>query len=356
MGNKILNTAKALAYFKAQQAKATKENEEIQLIWATDAVNAIESTRAIFEYEFDCEENTFSIVSFKDKNATSVVIPAPVNTIKEKVFAENLAITEVTLPSTIRKIGDMAFINCSNLDTVSIAPETTFYGCFVAPYDQLPTIEVEAFAFCSSLNQAQNLIDFFTVYETAAFRGCSSIKDIKLRDTAVISEYLFADCHGLESVNFSGRVRTIGTNSFTSCTGLKSVEFLSLSALFSDGKEEVYTISQGAFSFCESLESISFDILKSLIIEPSAFYECYELKTVDFNINLPGIDVGESSFDSCGQLKSLYFPCSHVKFDRFAFADCDKLAKVSFDATQDDVEIHEESFLQCPNVTLEFLD
>ncbi len=67
------------------------------------------------------------LVQFAPKGCTSYVIPDGISTIEHDAFYESLSLRSVTIPSSVKKIGDCAFYYCESLKEVyckSVTPPT----------------------------------------------------------------------------------------------------------------------------------------------------------------------------------------------------------------------------------------
>jgi hypothetical protein len=124
-------------------------------------------------------------------------------------FYGNTKITSVTIPSTVRTIGEYAFYGCTKLKSVTISQKA----------------------------ELSSIGDY-------AFRDCASLKEININAESV-GEQAFYDCTKLSKVTFGNKVKEIGDYAFWN-TALKSITF---------GKN-ITTIGDEALSGCTKLEKI----------------------------------------------------------------------------------------------------
>lgn len=119
-------------------------------------------------------------------------IELPVTQIGAGAF-ENSAISSVTVPSNINRIGDDAFSNCESLESAdfSATSNVTFgYG---------------AFADCISLTDVA-LPTALTQIPAATFRGCTSLETIVLPATVTsINANAFGGCESLKSMRMPNK-------------------------------------------------------------------------------------------------------------------------------------------------------
>ena len=130
--------------------------------------------------------------SVNTKTEHKLEIPAEIDDIAvtgiaAEAFKSCTSITAVTVPDSVKYIGDFAFYDCDNLKTVTIA-------------DSVETIGV------------------------GAFRGCDVLNDVKLPATlTVVSEQLFWECASLSKITFGTKTAVIGTGAFYNCDALTAI-------------------------------------------------------------------------------------------------------------------------------------
>lgn len=130
----------------------------------------------------------------------------------------------------IKKIGDLAFYNCTSLTSVDLPSATNigsraFDGCSALASVVFPSatdIGDYAFQNCGVLTSA----DFpnATFIRNGAFSNCSSLTSRVFPNTLYVDDYAFQNCNSLTSVVFP-RVIDIGRSAFCYCNSLTSVDF-----------------------------------------------------------------------------------------------------------------------------------
>ena len=142
---------------------------------------------------------------------TSVTIPGTVKYIGQSTFANSSALQTIYLSEGIETIGDYAFTNCDLLSKV-IIPNT------------VKSIGDGAFSYCSSL-ESITIPNSVNSLGDSLFRDCSSLKSIIIPESVkTIGEFAFGNCSSLESVAIYGEVADIEMyDVFYGCTSIKKV-------------------------------------------------------------------------------------------------------------------------------------
>ena len=198
-----------------------------------------------------------------------------VSSIDRSVFS-NANITSITLPSSLKEIGEVAFTDCKSITEIVI-PEN------------VDVIKDFAFAGCTNLKSV-TLPESMTRIGQGAFYRCESLQEINVPfQIETIEEFAFSSCVSLKEVSIPKTVTAIKREAFKNCKGLERV-------LLADGLE---SIGSRAFEGCENLEELVLPDSVS-VIEYDAFKECHRLKRINRPTNL--CKIGEDAFYGCDSL------------------------------------------------------
>ena len=192
----------------------------------------------------------------EDKYATSIDIPEGVTIIPDYCFYGCSSMESITLPSTIKQIGERAFNGCSALTSIDIPEGVTI-------------IPGRCFDGCSSMESITLPSTIKQIGENA-FNGCSALTSIDIPEgVTIISKWCFCECKKLNSVTLPSTIKQIGENAFRGCSALTSIDI----------PEGVTIISNWCFCECKKLNSVT---LPTTIkkIEDSAFYKSNKVKTI----------------------------------------------------------------------------
>ena len=170
----------------------------------------------------------FSVVSLG--NAAPAAAASTDFTITNGVLTKyNGSKNRVTIPSTVKSIGERAFEECTDIIEISIPKSVTSIGRY-------------------------------------AFEQCSGLTKITIPDSVTtIGNYAFDQCTGLKSVTISNNVKAIGIGTFNECDSLTKITI----------PDSVTTIGKQAFNGCTSLKSATISSVKTIGLE--AFEDCDEL-------------------------------------------------------------------------------
>lgn len=202
--------------------------------------------------------------------STELKIPSRIGTYEvysiEDYAFDNLLITSVYIPESVRQIGTNAFKNCTKLE------EVVFTG-----NSKLTTIGGGAFENCTSLSKI-TLPQTVTYLKNYAFKNSAITQaEFYSLSDSYLGESIFEGCASLERVHFydSCTLTTIMPNTFKNCTALKSVILPS----------SLKTIGNYAFRGCSALEGIDLpETLES--IESYAFMYAFDSK-LNISVTIP---------------------------------------------------------------------
>ncbi len=123
--------------------------------------------------------------------------------------------TSVTIPASVKKVGNYAFDGCSKLTEISVDAQNTAFsseGGMLFNKDKTILIRVPHTATSVSIPKTVTRI------EVCAFEGCSSLTTVTLPDGLKEIDYrAFEGCTSLKSITIPESVEKIAKNAFESC-------------------------------------------------------------------------------------------------------------------------------------------
>ena len=307
------------------------------LFWEKEYV-VREGTEVICDCAFFCCESLQSITIpnsvksignrafYECKSLQSITIPNSVTSIGKEAFSCCESLQSITIPNSVKSIGNYAFRNCESLQSVTIPNSVTsiedhaFSGCeshqSVTIPNSVKSIGKEAFSGCVSL-QSITIPNSVTKIEDDAFWGCKSLQSVTIPNSVKsIGKKAFSGCKSLESITIPNSVTSIGDDAFYLCKSLQSVTI----------PNSVTSIGDGTFCWCESLQSVT--IPNSVTkIGNEAFWGCDSLQSVTIPNSVTSI--GNKAFNDCKSLQSITIPNSVKSIGDGAFRECDSLQSIT---------------------------
>ena len=315
-------------------------------------------------------------VTYKKKNYTVVGIA-------DSAFSKCVKLQSVSIPVSVKKVGNKAFIECVSLEKAEFA---SIEGLCQIEFKQKSSNPL-SYANHLYINGKEiiNLIipDGVTSICNGAFGGCSSITSVTIPESVTsIGMEAFNDCRGLKKAEFSSieslckikfnvyetrrscnplfyahhlyikgkeitdliipkGVKSIGDIAFCGCSNITTVTI----------PESVTNIGYGAFEGCSSLTSVT--IPESVTsISDGAFYGCKNLMSITIPNSISKI--GSAAFYECVSLTDVTIPNSVKEIGKKAFASCFHLTQVKIPASVKIIE--EDAFSGCPRLKNVYCD
>ena len=177
-------------------------------------------------------------------------------TIENRAFAFNSSLKEISLPASVKELGDAVFYCCKRLENIRIASNPYFVhalGMMLIGYEGNNRIVFSTVS-CFPSSEGGNL-DISYGYTTIKM-GCFSFCDLTRINWMVITSVesnCFGYCDNLEYVNLDQAV-TIGSGVLNYCKSLKSIDLPMASSIGSNvlcNNESLETIGLGCGDLLE---------------------------------------------------------------------------------------------------------
>ena len=262
---------------------------------------------------------TEAAYSFNGSGITKASFAENTKTIPSFLFYNCYKLTDVSLPETLTQINNYAFTNCSSLSTIELNEglekigSNAFTATAITEITLPSTIKTGGYAFAKSKLEKASFAKGAVSVPTQMFGNCRQLREVTLPETIKsINGYAFENCvqlrsielpssleklesscfkaSGLTGIVLPDSVKNIGTSSFINCANLKT-------ATIGSG---LTVISSTAFSNCTALEKVTLTSAK-LKASANAFYNCRRLSEVDYSNTSFSFD--KSSFAKCYSLK-----------------------------------------------------
>lgn len=251
---------------------------------------------------------------FNASNIRKIIIPEGITNIVEAQYEgafSGAGIQQITIPSTIKKIGEYAFGRCENLERVILK-------------EGVEEIGIRAFAYCNNL------------------------KEISLPSTLkVINSEAFSENDKLSSIEIRNTVTTIGGNAFYKMKCViypkgTSVETGNLDygarIIIDENVKDYVTIDDCIYSADKTtLYYVPMDKTEVTIPEgvttigKYAFYNCTELRTITIPNSVTVIE--NSAFNNCTSLNKLELSEGITNVESLIIEDCYNLKEIIIPST-----------------------
>ena len=256
---------------------------------------------------------------------TSVTIPDGVTSIDETAFLGCTSLTSVTIPDSVTSIKSKAFFNCTSLKSVTIPASVTninigdyalgYYEIYNTDSCEWEMYKVDGF----KINYVKNTYGHMYALKNG-FTDEACLLTNELDDgTLEITKYAGNSATYVIPGEINGKkVTEIGDSTFKGCTELTSITI-------PDG---VIGIGNNAFSGCTSLETVTIPASVTYVGN-SAFYGCTSLKSVTVPESVTYI--GGYAFAECYSLKYADIPANVTGIGASPFYNCRSLENINTD-------------------------
>lgn len=268
-----------------------------------------------------------SFVSFTAPESLKIIgknaFPSTLETIKLNEGLEILSgfgsskITEVTIPSTVRVIGDYAFSDCYKLVTVEGLESDVIDRIGEHAFDRT-SLKAERIRFGKNLKSIGNY----------AFNEVKQIHNVILNEgLESVGNYAFKnDIEAFSGIDFilPSSLRTIGSFAFSN-SGITGKLVI---------PEGITSLNQGSFSLNTAVTELEYNAIDCNLDISWLYYESdgpfggISVKTIKFGDKVETI--GKYLFYKMTQLESIVFPPSLKCIKEYAFDDCTNLNHIEF--------------------------
>lgn len=152
---------------------------------------------------------------------TSIVLPNTISTLEQELFRSCMSLASIVIPDHVSSIGGFAFAECVVLNNVKLPKKlqtignAAFYKCSLLTTLTLPNTvtTIGASAFESSAIQNINFPAAITSIGASAFFRTALVRvDLSKTQITTLSDSVFAECVGLNTIIFSNTITTIGSS------------------------------------------------------------------------------------------------------------------------------------------------
>jgi hypothetical protein len=252
----------------------------------------------------------------------AVTVPGTINgrtvsSIGNEAFYQCTNLQSVTIPDSVTNIGHGAFAFCGNLNCITIPDSVTRIGTY-------------AFWNCTNLTSATLSTNIASI-DVSAFESCVNLTNAAIPiGVTNIGNSAFQNCFNLSSVTIYAKVAGVGRNALDACGSLTAILVAPENANYTSMDGVLLNKSQTALIQCPGGKAGSYTVPNSVAnIGNFAFDSCAVLASVAISSGLTSI--GDSAFASCASLTSVTIPGSVTNIGSYAFDDCGSLTAITVD-------------------------
>ena len=262
-----------------------------------DETNPLADYNYSLAYLFDVADNSLLPTSLKEvvlhPTTTIENVKYGQSVIRRINFSNSASLTTLTLNSGVETIEANAFDGCSALENITLSSSLTRIG-------------KDAFKETKYYTDAAQTKDTLIVLDSWAigFEASGENHDVQINNSVVsaVSDELFKDNPYITSVRLSN-VKTLGNEVFKGATNLKSVDMNLLTDVPTSTFEDCTSLQEvnlpritnvGARAFANNTSLTSMNLSRVTSIAESAFEGCTQLETITISRNLN--EVGANAF------------------------------------------------------------
>ena len=223
-------------------------------------------------------------------------------------FYDCTDLKSITIPNSVKKIGENAFFACTGLTSITIPNSVTEIGKW-------------AFKDCTSLTSITIGNSVKKIGE-GAFSRCTGLTSITIPNSVKkIGSCTFRNCTGLTSINIPDSVKNIGEGAFSRCTGLTSIVVSKGNKVYDSRNDCNAIVRTVTISNVRKVNRSNFGIVNCL------FH--YVKRLIDYLCGRTEKSVCLLSDELIAGCKNTNIPDSVKKIGSYAFSDCDGLTSIN---------------------------
>ena len=331
----------------AEYSTATKlfDKEPVpdtDLTWTLygDGVFVIEGEGDIPEYDPFAENVVWYWRINYGNGISKIILEEGVKSIGNLTFLQYSNLTEVVIPNSVTSIGNSAFAYCEKLATIIIGNslktigKDAFFKCSKLASINLPktveSIGSEAFEYCyelTAINVDADNPNFTSIDGVLYNKDVSKLlvypagktgEYIFPETVTVINEYGFSTCQGLTSITIPETITEIGDFTFFECSNLTEIHL----------PNTITKIGNSVFRRTKSLETIIFP--NSVAEMGISVFGAAGIEYITFPTSITAIPT--YAFELCANLTAVALPNSINSIGNEAFYECNNLTSLLIDS------------------------
>lgn len=360
MGYELIGNADTSSNVRIQ---ADLDTETARMLGKRGYAFRLPNQKYTLKYTFTGDTVSGLIVTGADQDITKAALPNTVTGIAANAFVNCESLTEITIPGSIKSIGNSAFSGSTNISTIHLSDIKSWLTIQYGNASSHPNSGSCHLYIGEQEITAVTIPDSITTIEELAFSGCSGLTEIMVpANVTRIGNSAMQGCISLTQVTIEGNRCSFGSNIFTGtaptiCCYKGSdadiwateqqypITYLENALPVDSGDDgnihwEIFADGELRISGTGAMKDYSFsnapwsrDITKAVIEEGITTIGNYALYGRDKleSVTIPDsvISIGDSAFEQCGSLKSVNIPQGVTSIGNFAFEYCTGLAGIT---------------------------
>ncbi len=182
----------------------------------------VEADNTVYDSRDDCNAIIKKETNTLIHGCKNTKIPSSVTRIGERAFWDCSELTSIGIPSSVTRIGYGAFDGCSGLTSITVEAGNAMYDSRDNSNALIETKTNTLILGCKSTKIPSSV----TSIGSAAFQFCEGLTSITIPEGVTsIGESAFEGCSGLTSIEIPSSVTSIVNYAFVDCIGLKDVYY-----------------------------------------------------------------------------------------------------------------------------------
>lgn len=246
------------------------------------------------------------------KNIESIIFGNKVTSIEECAFMSCENITSVSIPSSVKSIGHLAF-GRSSITNLVLPEGLTTLG---------------EGAFTESKVKTVSLPKTLTSVGRCSFQNCPELEEVVIHEGVTeIKPYAFCGDHELKAVYIPSTVTEIGEQVFYHCDNLNTLFVDKNNSTFYADETGLYSKDMTTLYYAVPTSNTTLVLPDNLTtISDGAFKGNKNLSSIKFPKSLK--QIGDEAFEFCYGLTEISIP-DNVKVGRMAFSNCVNVSTIT---------------------------
>lgn len=203
-----------------------------RLFYPLDTLPRLNPNVISIEFEEGCKVEEIGDYAFYNiSNVDTIEFPTSLKKIGKYAFYGN-ELTNISFNDGLEEISDHAFDTSKKITSITLpnsikrVGKSAFRNALLleevnSSAEDYTVLEVDTFKYCVNLNKV-NLPNIIELKESA-FEGCSSLTSFDMPNIKIIGPSSFKDCTGVKKIILDTNLESIGNNAFDGCTNVLEI-------------------------------------------------------------------------------------------------------------------------------------